>query len=63
MHSRTYGINVIITERDCDARAVYIPNKQKYKASLPTHLLHVPRCFAVIFFNPADRIAPAPRTT
>lgn len=22
-----------------------------------------PRCFAVMFFKPADRIAPAPRTT
>ena len=25
--------------------------------------LDVPRCLAVMFFNPAERIAPAPRTT
>ena len=61
--SRIYGMSAIIIESDWDAKA----NKGKTPISLYSLCTprghHAPRCFAVMFRSPAERIAPAPSTT
>jgi len=47
-----------MTERDWDARA-----DEKISYDTEQGVWNAPRCFAVMFFRPADRIAPAPSTT
>lgn len=64
--SLTYGISSNMIESDCDASAR--PPHQHHKSetrynSNTTQKQNSPRCFAVMFFNPALRIAPAPKTT
>ena len=57
--SRMYGMSEIMIASDCDARAVGV----RERTVLLQAMASVPRCFAVMFLSPADRIAPAPRTT
>lgn len=57
--SRMYGMSEIMIASDCDARAVGV----RERTVLFQAMASVPRCFAVMFLSPADRIAPAPRTT
>ena len=57
--SRTYGMRAIMTDRDCDQVLVIDNIRMRW----PRAARRIPRCLAVIFLRPVDRMAPAPRTT